>query len=611
MPFQLSDSAAAIPTASAHHVTASWLRRGGWILCAIWFAALASLGEIALSIRAALTHVRVEPIQFTLWIPIGYLILTITAGAVLVLATRRASPRRTIALLLGALACLASFGVLAGTHKLSVWTSLLIAAGVAARTGAMAANHSDRARRAIVKTLPVLALLMVSAPAWTALTHRAALNKARGDDRPLPNASSPNVLLIVLDTVRASSLHLYGYERAQTPMLDRLGGRGVVFENALSTAPWTLPSHGSLFTGRLPHEVGGALTVPLNSDHPTLAEILSAQGYDTAGFAANTFYGGAEFGLSRGFGHYEDRDTTLPLIMLETSAVSAVTGWFNLGNHLGREHKFGIPEAASINQRFLMWMSRRDSSRPFFAFLNYFDAHAPYLSPEQFAAEGIRYARPTLKPMDQWSADEVRLLNHAYDRAIAYLDSQLARLFEDLDRNGTLSNTLVIVTADHGEQFGEHGLIEHAASLYLPLLHVPLIISYPPHVPAGRTVREYVSLKDVAATILEMTGAANRLPGTSLSRHWSGATVAVDAPLISETDKVWAEYPDWYPARQGRMRSLVAHGSHYIRNYGSGREELYDLAADPDELHDLSAVRPEITREYRRYLEPSPKTPVE
>ena len=132
------------------------------------------------------------------------------------------------------------------------------------------------------------------------------LGLAREAGRPLPPANSPNVLLIVLDTVRADHLSLYGYERPTTPNLEQLGKRGIRFDKARATAPWTLPSHASMFTGRWPHELGEKWMTPLRGNFPTLAEYLGDRGYATAGFVANVGYCSQETGLARGFTHYED-----------------------------------------------------------------------------------------------------------------------------------------------------------------------------------------------------------------------------------------------------------------------------------------------------------------
>ncbi len=251
--------------------------------------------------------------------------------------------------------------------------------------------------------------LILSFPALVAATLISAsfvfggdwLKSWREAGRDLPPAGSPNVLLIVLDTVRADRLSLYGYHRATSPTLEQLARRGVRFDQARATSPWTLPSHASILMGRWPHEVGGQWQSPLEGNFPTLAEYLGARGYATAGFVANTLYCSYDTRLDRGFTHYEDY-VLEPLSPFRTLYLGnlalnnlAELGWV-ASRHLGLGLVLPGPESAlwrvlaterkkdasSINHEFLDWLTqRRQPSRPFFAFLNYFDAHSPYLLP--------------------------------------------------------------------------------------------------------------------------------------------------------------------------------------------------------------------------------------
>src|SRR5262249_48372560 len=230
------------------------------------------------------------------------------------------------------------------------------------------------------------------------------LKQWREAGRPVPPAGSPNVLVIVLDTVRADHLSLYGYERPTSPTLERLAQRGICFQEARATAPWTLPSHASLFTGRWPHELAVQWATPLGGTFPTLAGYLGQHGYATAGFVANTLYCSYDTGLDRGFTHYEDyvlqhlspfRTARLVDLSLKTVAdlcvalsLSLDMGVFRpwqeslLASLLTRLEAHDRKDAGSINREFLGWLSRRErSGRPFFAFLNYYDAHSLYLLP--------------------------------------------------------------------------------------------------------------------------------------------------------------------------------------------------------------------------------------
>jgi arylsulfatase A-like enzyme len=178
----------------------------------------------------------------------------------------------------------------------------------------------------------------------------------------------------------------------------------------------------------------------------------------------------------------------------------------------------------------------------------------------------------------------------AYESAIAYLDHQLGLLFDELRKRGLLENTLIIITSDHGELIGEHGLFTHGTSLHRPLLHVPLVISFPTRLPQGVRVEEPVGLRDLPATIAELVNFQGepRFPGNSLARYWTkGEASEIPAtPLLSEVSKTIRERPEW-PASKGDMKSLVVNGLHYIK-HSDGREELYDFDHDVNEERDLA-----------------------
>ncbi len=189
----------------------------------------------------------------------------------------------------------------------------------------------------------------------------------------------------MLDTVRAKNLNVYGYNRPTSPNLSELAKRGARFDHARTAAAWTLPSHASMFTGRWAYELSTRLDRPLDGVYPTLAEYLRDHGYDTAGFAANTIFCTTWFGLDRGFLHYEDVAIT-PLEMLRSSHLGRCLTRKIFPSASCRDRPnayFNRKDAATINRDFLAWLSRRPKGRPFFAFLNYYDAHDPYLIPEE------------------------------------------------------------------------------------------------------------------------------------------------------------------------------------------------------------------------------------
>jgi len=232
----------------------------------------------------------------------------------------------------------------------------------------------------------------------------------------------------------------------------------------------------------------------------------------------------------------------------------------------------------------------------------YFDAHEPYLPPAPFDTQfgqkaANNNARVTHRPRMAWRSNREKISPrenqaemNAYDGAIAYLDQQLGLLFAELDRRGSLKNTLVIITSDHGEAFGERGHYAHSDNLYLTLLHVPLLISFPARVPAGKSVAHPVSLRDIPATVMDLIGPDDRrrFPGRSLARYWNGGQDADDfIPILSEVNLAPLHPHKFAAGSKAITRSLVVGRYHYIKNH-DGREELYDFINDPAEARDLS-----------------------
>lgn len=533
--------------------------------------------------------------------------------------------------LAGPSACATVFGFLGALSialilplKLHIAAALVLALGLAAQIRRWVSGHSRTVRRTVAKGTAVLVLVIAVATA-SVMGRRAFVERSALADLPAAPEGAPNVLLIILDTVRAKSLGLYGYERATTPHLSGFARNGLVFERAVATAPWTLPSHASVFTGRFPHELSADWEEPLDDAYPTLAEVLGSAGYLTGGFVANLLYGSYVHGLSRGFLHYEDYPVSVGQTLLSSSLGRALAGTTTLHRLLRHEDLLNRKDAGAIVDAFLAWVEAR-GERPYFAFLNLFDAHEPYLPPSPFdTLFGPTGPRPLVREVSlkrdtrarrpaKWimTPEELSIEHNAYDGAIAYMDSQLGRLFETLEKRGELDNTLVIVTSDHGEQFGEHYLFGHLNSLYAPVLRVPLVIAGP-RIPAGR-LGATVSLRDLPATILDLVDVpgAERLPGYSLAALWGTDSASVEAargpmeqgvargpgPVLSTLYRGVVLRP-WYPVLRGdEMHSLWNGDYHYICN-GDGFEELYDTASDPGEEHNLAEGedRPSTTPE--------------
>jgi arylsulfatase A-like enzyme len=500
---------------------------------------------------------------------------------------------------------------------------LLVALGVAFRIAPALERQPDRWRRRLARTIPALLALVLLQAGWLLGSDR--LERWREARRPLPPAGSPNVLLIVLDTVRADRLSLYGYPRPTTPHLARLARRGIRFDRARAAAPWTLASHATMFTGRWPHELGVEWTGPLRGGVPTLAEYLGSLGYATAGFVGNTFYGSYDTGLDRGFAHYEDyvldglnAIRTARAVDESLKTMGELGRLWNISGQTYQDLTRGErKDAGVVNREFLDWLSRRrEPGRPFFAFLNYLDAHSPYLLPSGISQVldavplterdrqllGLRWSDENRR---RFPGPARRLARDAYDNCLAYLDGRLGELIDELERRGVLDRTLVIVTSDHGEELGDHQLFDHGESLYRAEIRVPLVIVSPagrgrPTAPA--VVDTLVSLRDLASTVAGFVrpGVASPFPGRSLLESGSDRS-GDDAVVLSELASPNPADPNRgrSPAHRGPLFSLADGDFVYIRNEGDGREELFAERDDPGELHNLArseAMGPTLRR---------------
>ncbi|MGI9078674.1 MAG: sulfatase [Gemmatimonadaceae bacterium] len=475
---------------------------------------------------------------------------------------------------------LGAFTLLLLWQRLHPLAQVALAAGVAMQlSGVLARRTTKTLRIAGFSLATVAAALGLGSRAWRSVAERRAL-------AALPAAvdGAPNILIVILDTVRAASLSLYGYERLTTPALTRWAADGVAFERAISSSSWTLPSHSTMFTGRDASELTADWRVPLDANFPTVAEQFRDKGYVTSAFVANTYYTAHDSGLERGFVHYEDYKTTLEQVIWSSTLAQTNLGraliwsrsWRDVWQALKRfntrtptlliAHR---KRGAEVTDDFLAWQAGQ-RGRPFFAFLNYFDAHEKYDPPAKYRQLFSR--KPGAKEL--------------YEGSIRYLDDQLERLFSTLRRRGVLDNTVVVVTSDHGEQFDEHGLKGHGNSLYLQLIHVPLVLRYPVSVAAGRRVTDPVSLRDLPATLLDLAQLGSpQMPGRSLARFWQPTPAVADSVFISS---YLTSFEDGWlaPARQRRMRSLLTRDLHWIRGFDGG-EQLYAHWRDPGEHDNL------------------------
>ncbi|MEM7349545.1 MAG: sulfatase [Acidobacteriota bacterium] len=438
------------------------------------------------------------------------------------------------------------------------------------------ARPSSNARRGFRLAVWLTFGLLTAASGW----HVSQLR--RPDLAPTGTPAEPdrpNLLLIVLDTVRADHLTWHGYPRATTPGLERSVREGfTIYSNARATSSWTLPSHGSLLTGLLPsghnarhnrlaetQTLGTFAVTLLRDDVPTLAERLAAHGYRAGAIVANSTVLAHEMGLDRGFHHYDDRH---PAGLSCRQLLVQQAGWRpELGCLRYRD-------AQTITDLALGWLDQ-DRARDSFLFLNYMDAHSPYVPPAPYDR-----AFSTERPVDPLKPPR-ELQSLQYDRQLLYLDHHLMRLFEGLKVRQLWRDTVVIVTSDHGEAFGEHQHWGHNTHLYEELIHVPLVVKSAEQNAAGQ-MHASISGHEVFALALSELG-LGPAPGTS-----------DDLSLIAEW---YNSKPRAAGARKG-SRDLLAwlDGTFKIIANSRGELEVYDLQRDGEESQNLAGSWPAAER---------------
>ncbi|MBI5364924.1 MAG: sulfatase [Planctomycetes bacterium] len=450
----------------------------------------------------------------------------------------------------------------------------------------------------------------------------------------------PNVLLVSIDTLRADHLGCYGYPRDTSPNLDRFASEGVLFERAVSTTSWTLPAHISMLTG-LPVSVHGVCddrlwsrTSPIGHRIPPplrgtfLSESLKAAGYATAGFFTFDFLDGV-YGFGRGFDRWERvgaEPFSDPVLREELLALRAA-GDLHAIEELLEQHseRASDPQHTTPEtlERATAWMEeqRRDRpAQPFFLFLHLFDVHDPYDPPPEFDRFGPRdYAGPVdghvehskdeelfagLSPTD--IARQVAL----YDGGIAYVDAQLGRLFEWLREKELEEDTLVIVTADHGEEFFEHGRQAHHRQLYMESIQVPLILRWPGHLPAGSRIGGTAGIIDIPPTILAATRTRPLAPkpGADLLPIARGE-VKNGGRMYSSLLNLFRQRGTGEDQAYKRIESLVRGDEQILVSWCRDqrpRVESWDLANDPRELGPVrllewEAIEPQLAAIARGY----------
>lgn len=424
-----------------------------------------------------------------------------------------------------------------------------------------------------------------------------------------PPAKKPNIVLITMDTVRGDHLSCCGYPQPTTPHIDELAEEGALFPNVVSAAPWTLPSHASIFTSEYVRTHGANRKMYYLSEKAvTLAETLADAGYQTAGFAGGPNCK-ALFGLGQGFQHYDDQlDVRLSTRALDLALPQEIYERFDLPCPWFVDGERTAPE---MNRRVFAWLQNRDKNRPFFLFINYFDAHEWYrwhrgITPKfDPSADKISH-RDFIEALlfgRKLTEEEKKRLIARYDGEIAYLDDYMGRLFAELQRLGLLDKTIVAITSDHGESFSEHGHYSHGTALYDEQIMVPLVLRYPEAVPKGLKIEEQVSTIDIAPTLLELAGVdvPETMQGESLVGLLAGLREhrkeAFSENLMVSHDAQGAVYDQMEAVRTLRAK--------YIES--TGKTELYDLKNDPQELTNI-ADQSNLAETFRAKLERWRKT---
>lgn len=564
----------------------------GLSLAALGFSVGACFGFIELVLlgveRFGLFRVIMRSREVVWMTPLGYAVGFGCLGLLLALVSARRGLRPRIAVGLFVFAGCVSL-LLLYNGRLHTVAQLALAAGLTVQAVRLADQRRGPAPRTVRRWALGFGLLIV-AVAGISLGGRWIRERRALSSLATARAGAPNVLLIILDTVRSLDLSLYGYERPTTPQLSQFAATGVTFDRAVSAAPWTVLSHATIFTGQLLDVHHADWYSRLNPRVPTLAAIFRQQGYRTGGFSANETHAGWEFGFARDFIHFEDHDISLPEILDATTLGKFASDHVRIRRLFDFWDLVGRTTADQINAETLAWLDD-SGDRPYFLFLNYFDAHTPRLPPEPFATEfGASRPKASLRSRLRgfvFPSPKRQKSKNAYDASIAYIDSRIGQLLDSLRQRGLLDNTLVVVTADHGELLGERGLEGHANSLYFPTLHVPLILSMPGTVPAHQRIEAPATLRDLAATILDLAGvrSAPAVPGVTLARYWHELPGVTPTPMLSEITGL-ANVGPKTPVGRGDMVSLVRDSLHYIRN-GDGVEELYNIRRDPTELTEL------------------------
>ena len=573
---------------------------GRILATAVWFGMLCGLGEAAFYIEVERQGILDLLAGMVLFDCVMFLVVGILYSVAHRLCRRVFTLTGLVAVLVGL--TVNSWARIVYTFPNRQWLLVLIVVAVSARSAYVFHRNTNLGLRLQRRTLPwMIAAVVVSllVPVGRSIVERRVESRL-----PTPSVGRRNFVVIVVDTLRADHLSLYGYARDTSPNLARIAEQGVTFENAISASSWTLPSHASMVTGRYPHEHDTEIESAVLDGHlPMIGEEFQKLGYRTGAFSANNAFFNRAHGFGRGFQHFEDYKD-----LLGRGAVRSRYG--ARLNYIAYRHHW-IPDLVSrrnaeeINRRALRWMDA--DSRPFFVFLNYIDVHEPYTALNNYGKSFLRpghSGRRILVGNETPTTEGIRDEMDAYDECIRYVDAQIQRLLDELRKRGRDKETVVIITSDHGESFNEHGFMRHGNALYRELIHVPLIVWSPGFVPSGMRIDQPVNTTALPSTLLSLADAP---PNASfrlapLSELWTAPQREAEHSLgiLSELAHIRG-VPSSYPNSRGRLVSLTTPEWHLILGpYGT---ELYRCCENTIERENMVSttvgheVMPELTRE--------------
>lgn len=391
--------------------------------------------------------------------------------------------------------------------------------------------------------MPILRSMLIAGLVFLLLLTAAGCGRSR----------HPNIVLIVIDTLRADHLGCYGYERNTSPSMDSVSENGIVFLNTRGQASWTLPAVSSIFTGLNSREHGagrrGNAVMAMNYDVPTIPLLLKRQGYVTKGIF-NVFLLSEQFGFNKGYDSFS-------------------CDWLGHG-------RAGLSVDEGIE-----WISTLDGTEPFFLSLHLFDPHDPYDPPAPFdeyftpsGSEGTTWWPALADGSLDRSDENLEHLKGLYDGEIAWTDAQLERLFSHLRSAGYADNTVIIITSDHGEEFLEHGSVGHGYTMHREILHIPLIISGP-GIPSGATDSLLRSQTDILPTILELSS-------SEIPEHISGYSL-----LTTELPSRVIPASNLNTTTVDLTASVEMGNRKLIWNAVTDHSDMYETDVDPMELNPL------------------------